>query len=138
MSLLREYLQPAHGRKLMLESALGLIHARRGEMDLPAVFKLLDPHVPLAQLEAILSVLLCEAQQAREQARTRCSLLKARSAQLHAQLLEERSSRVVVTESSRCGACGKRIGTAAFCIDPTSAALLHVACRASSQRRSNS
>lgn len=126
--LLGEYLQGASEPKL--ESAFELLQARRLEFDPAAVFKLLPAHVPLAKLERLLAILLCEAQQRRDQAQLRCSLLKARSVQVHAELLEARSSRVVVSELSPCGACGKRIGTAAFSVQPGSGVLLHVACRA--------
>ena len=100
----------------MLDAAVDLVRRHCARLDTAEPMRMLPAAAELPRLKPALGALLAEAAARRRGAHVQSSLAKARSVQVHARLIEERSRRVTVREDSVCSGCGRRIGTAAFAV----------------------
>jgi hypothetical protein len=114
----------------MLGPALQLVMAHHAELDTREALELLPGHATLSQLWAAVGTLLRDANERRRATQVLCNLSKARSVQVHSELLDRRAGRLLVSEDTACSVCGKRIGLAAFATQPGAGAMsvAHLSC----------
>jgi len=125
LALLEVYLKD---QPPMVSEALELLRVHGGTLEPGAVFSIIPLDLQLSEVAPVIACLFERATARRRDAQLLRALHKARSVQLHADLLSKRAANVVITAQSACATCSKAVGGAPFCTSRTGE-LRHASCQ---------
>ncbi|RIA80537.1 CNH domain-containing protein [Glomus cerebriforme] len=128
ISLLKVYLRPNNGEKLMLESAIRLLSRHGSYVSASDALNMLPLTTKVSELYQFVEKYIRENNKNRNMNMIIKNLLKADQRQVEEQLMFYRSRRVKIDEDKMCPQCTRRIGQSVFAVFPNGV-VVHYHCK---------
>ncbi|GES94690.1 vam6/Vps39-like protein [Rhizophagus clarus] len=128
ISLLKVYLRPSNGEKLMLEPAIRLLSRHGSYVSASDALNMLPLTTKVSELYQFVEKYIRENNKNRNMNMIIKNLLKADQRQVEEQLMFYRSRKVKIDEDKMCPQCTRRIGQSVFAVFPNGV-VVHYHCK---------